>query len=153
MTFHQGQIDYFGKKGMTLHVDIIVTMVNMKLQKNIYFTSVKTVDRDAKDVLALADNILKKLQVEFPHIDKTYAKSDYESCYHSFLGPEALYRLCKNYVIDLCRYDFNEPCKGKEQCDRESASAKTVLRSYLQAENNLFTADNIAEGICSGFGV
>ena len=36
MKFDEGQINYFGKKGMTLHVDIIVTMVNMKLQKNIY---------------------------------------------------------------------------------------------------------------------
>ena len=35
MTFREGPIDYFGKKGMTLYVDIIFTMVNMKLQKNI----------------------------------------------------------------------------------------------------------------------
>lgn len=35
----EGQIDYFGKKDITLHVDIIFTMVNMKLHKNIYFTS------------------------------------------------------------------------------------------------------------------
>ena len=31
MKFCEGPIDYFGKKGMTLHVDIIFTMVNMKL--------------------------------------------------------------------------------------------------------------------------
>ena len=61
MKFREGQIDYFGKKGMTLHVDIIFTMLNMKLQKNIYFTSMQTADQDAKDVLVLADNILKKL--------------------------------------------------------------------------------------------
>ena len=59
MKFREGQIDYFGKKGMALHVDIIFTMVNMKLQKNIYFTSMQTADKVAKDILALAGNILK----------------------------------------------------------------------------------------------
>ena len=112
MKFREGQIDYFGKKGMTLHVDIIFTMLNMKLQKNIYFTSMQTADQDAKDVLALADNILKKREVDSPHINKAYAKSGNVSCYQNSLGSAALYRLCESYGIDLCRYDFNELCKG-----------------------------------------
>ena len=60
---------------------------------------------------------------------------------------------CKNYDNDLCRYDFNKPCKGKDQCDRESASTITILRSYLQAEDDIVTADEIAEGMSYDFGV
>ena len=60
MAFCEGQIDYFGKKGMILHVDIIFAMVNMTLQKNIHFTIMETADQEAKNVVALADNILKK---------------------------------------------------------------------------------------------
>ena len=60
---------------------------------------------------------------------------------------------CKNYGNDLCRYDVNKPSKGKDQCDLESASAKTILRIYLQAENDILTADDIAEGMFHGFGV
>ena len=47
MAFCEGQIDYFGKKGMILHVDIIFAMVNMTLQKNIYFTIMETADQEA----------------------------------------------------------------------------------------------------------
>ena len=28
-----------------------------------------------------------------------------------------------------------EPCKGKEQCDPESARAKNVMKSYVDAGN------------------
>ena len=115
--FCEGQTDYFGKKGMTLHVDIIFTIVNMKLQKYIYFTNIQTAGQDSKDNLALADNILKRLQANFLYINKVYAKSGKANCYRNSLGPEALYRLCKNNGIDLCRYDFNQPCQGKDQCD------------------------------------
>ena len=59
---------------MTLHVDIIFTIVNMKLQKYIYFTNIQTADQDAKDNLGLADNILKRLQANFLYINKAYAK-------------------------------------------------------------------------------
>ena len=114
----------------------------------------QTADQDAKDVLAIADNILKKFQADFPHINKAYAKSDNANCYHNSLGPEALYRLRKNYGIDLCRYDFNEPCKGKDQCDWESATVNTILRSYLDAENDILTSDDLDECMCyGGFGV
>ena len=75
------------------NVNIIFAMVNITLQKNIYFASMQTADQDAKDVVPLADNILKKLQADFPHINRAYAKSDNASCYHNSLDPEALYRL------------------------------------------------------------
>ena len=122
-------------------------------KKIIYFTRIQTAGQDAKNVLALADNILKKLQADFPHINKAYTKPDNASCYHKSLGPEALYRLCKNFGIDLCRHDFNEPCKGKDQCEWENNSTKTIPRSYLQAENDILTADDIAKGMCYDFGV
>ena len=60
---------------------------------------------------------------------------------------------CNNYGNDLCRYDFNNPCKGKDQCERESANAKTILRSYSQEKDDILTADDIAEGMFYGFGV
>ena len=102
--------------------------------------------------MALANNILKNLQSNFPHINKVYAKSGNSSCDRNFLGPEALCRL-NNYGNDLCRYDFNNPCKGKDQCERESANAKTILRSYSQEKDDILTADDIAEGMFYGFGV
>ena len=130
--FCEGQTDYFGKKGMTLHVDIIFTIVNM-MQK--------------------ITQHQQTTQANFLYVNKVYAKSGKASCYNNSLGPEALYRLYKNNGIDLCRYDFNQPCTGEDQCDWETANAKTILRSYLQAKSDILTADDIVEGMYYGFGI
>ena len=43
----------------------------------------------------------------------------------------------------LVRYDYNEPCKGKDQCDRECAGLKTILKSYVDSGNNVECANDI----------
>ena len=66
---------------------------------------------------------------------------------------ESMYNLCRKKGIKLLRYDFNEPCCGKDQCDRESAAAKTILRSYVDAGNDLLTAEHLHESLHYGFGM
>ena len=81
--------------------------------------------------------MIQKFKRDAPYISKVYTKSDNAGCYHTSYSPEALYRLCQRDNIQLLRYDYNEPCKGKDQCDRESASAKAVIRSYLKGRKCL----------------
>ena len=45
--------------------------------------------------------------------------------------------------MSLKSYDYNEPCHGKDQCDLESAGAKCVVKSYVDAGNDLMTAENL----------
>ena len=58
-----------------------------------------------------------------------FGKSDNVNCYHSNFATERLYHLCKQHGVQLLRYDYIEPSKGKDQCDRESATAKALLRN------------------------
>ena len=44
----------------------------------------------------------------------------------------------------MLRYDFNEPCKGKDQFDRESAGAKAVINSYVSSGNDVMRADDFS---------
>ena len=67
-----------------------------------------------------------------------FTKSDNAGCYQGNLSAEAIYKICKGRNIKLLRHDYNEPCCGKDQCDRESAAAKTILRSYVDSGNDLF---------------
>ena len=55
--------------------------------------------------------------------------------------------------LALLRYDFNEPCKGKDQCDRESAGAKTVMSSYVNSGNNINNANDIHDALHYGKGI
>lgn len=60
---------------------------------------------------------------------------------------EALFNLCKEHGKKLIRYDYNEPCKGKDQCDREAAYAKSLMRSCVDAGNNIDSARDIAQAL------
>ena len=151
--FREGQVDYFGKKGMSLHVDVFFYKEYGILKKKVYFTAMTRSDQDAEDVLALADNLLQKVKNDFPHIKRIFSKSDNAGCYHNALGPEALHQLCAQYGITLVRYDFNEPCRGKDQCDRESAGGKTVLKSYLYSGKDVVSAEDIFQGMHHGYGM
>ena len=46
-------------------------------------------------------------------------------------------------------YHFNEPQCGKDQCDNESAAAKTIIHSY--AGNDLIKIPKISEYHCIEF--
>ena len=80
-------------------------------------------------------------------------KSDNAGCYHGNFSAESIYNLCKKKGIRLLRYDFNEPCCGKDQCDRESAAAKNIIRSYVDAGNDLLNAEHLHESLHYGLGM
>ena len=44
------------------------------------------------------------------------------------------------------RYDHNEPYCRKDPCDRKSAVAKNLIRSFVDAGHNSFSANNIFDG-------
>ena len=53
----------------------------------------------------------------------------------------------------ILRYDYNEPSKGKYQCDGESATAKALLSKYVDAGNDLANANDIYSGLHYASGV
>ena len=130
--FGEGQKEDFGKKGMTLHVDVIFTKENDQLKKKVYFTAVYRCEQGLIDALYLADG-------------------NYGNYGNYYI--EALYNLCKEKQLALLRYDYNESSCGKDQCDRESAGAKFVIRSFVDAVNDLMTAEDIYTALHHGKGI
>ena len=126
--YRERQEEYFRKKGMTLLVDIVFKGKEESVKK-VYFTTVYRCDQGIIDSLCLATTALDKMKEEFPNLEELYAKSDDASSYHG----EALYQLCCERQIKLRRYNYSEPSHGKDQCDHESAGARCVLRSYVDA--------------------
>ena len=62
--------------------------------------------------------------------------------------------LYTNYVSrEIYRYDFNEPCCGKDQCDRESAYTKTLIRSFVDAGNDVVCAEDLYSAFHYGNGM
>ena len=63
------------------------------------------------------------------------------------------YLMCKENKFKLKRYDYNEPCKGKYQCDRESATAKSILNNYVNTGNDVLKAEDVYHALHYGQGM
>nr|XP_047133273.1 uncharacterized protein LOC124811529 [Hydra vulgaris] len=68
--YREGQREYFGKKGMSLHVDIFFIKIAGKLFKRVYFTSMYRCDQGIGDVVSLATAALDQFRIDQPHIKK-----------------------------------------------------------------------------------
>ena len=149
----EGKKEYFDKKGLTLHVDVFFLKENGQLRKKFYFTAVYRCEQGLIDSLCLAEVVLPKVRDDFPAVRYLYAKSENASSYHGNYYVEALYNLCKAKQFYLKQYDYSELSHGKDQCDREAAGAKCVIRSFMDAGNDLLTAEATYDALHHGKGI
>ena len=138
---------------MSLHADVFFVRKGDEMIKHVYMTSMHRCDQGTSAVISIADCVLKQFCKDEPNVKKLFAKSDNAGCYHGNYSAESMYHLCQKRNIQLLRYDFNEPCCGKDQCDRESAAAKSILRSFIDAGNDVMNAEDVYEGLHYGFGM
>ena len=96
------------------------------------------------DVMNIGEHALTQFSIDCPDLKHLYAKPDNAGCYHGNYMLEGMYKLCLSKGFKLLRYDYNEPCKGKDQCDRESV--KSVINSFNQSGNDLFIAVHYGKG-------
>ena len=152
--YREGMKEYFGKKGMTMHVDVFVLRnSNGELKKHVYLTLIYQSDQGTAAVISIADVVLNQFRKDEPLITTLFAKSDNAGCYSGNYQAESMHELCKSKAMLLSRYDFNEPQCGKDQCDRESAAAKTIIRSYIDAKNDVISAEHIYDALHYGKGL
>ena len=140
--FREGQKEYFGKKGMSMHIDVFISQHDGKLKKHVYVSLIYRCEQGTSSIISIADAVLDQFQEDEPAINKLLAKFDNAGCYHGNYSAEGIYGLCKKKNIELRNYDYNEPQCGKDQCDRESTAAKTIIRSYVDAGNDIVTAED-----------
>ena len=121
--------------------------------KQVYLTVVYRCQQGIASTLCIGENVLKEYKKNNLHITNVFTKSDNAGSYHGNYVFEALYNLGKNLEFQLLRSDFNEPCRGKDQCDRESAAARCILNSFADAGNNLINAEDVFKALHYGNGM
>ena len=97
--------------------------------------------------LSVTDNVCKQIKVDFPNIKNVFGKSDNAGCYS---GNGCLERAChilRQNDFSLIKHDLNEPQKGKDQCDRESAVAQHCRTVYINARHNIQAVENMKNRI------
>ena len=102
--YRETQKDYFGKKGMTLHIDVLLSKsVEEELIKHVYYTVAYRCDQGLDDTLCITENVLKQIKKDVPEVTKIFMKSDNASCYHGNYSAELNHFICKQENI---RYEL-----------------------------------------------
>ena len=107
--FREGQREYFGKRGMSLHIDLLFRKVDNILSKNVYHTAISKCDQDSRDTLCISSHVIKQMKSDFPELKCLFRKSDNAGCYSANSLAELTRKICKENEIQLLRYDYNEP--------------------------------------------
>ena len=108
-----------------------------------YISVIQRCEHGISDTLILADVLLDQFCEDFPLVHEVCIKSHNTGSYHRNYCLEVLYNICKNTNITLLRYDYNKPYCGKDQCNRESAAALSLLGSFVNAGNHMTPANDI----------
>ena len=124
--YRESMAKSFGKSGHGMHVMCVVFRNNdNKLVKKAYIVFTGKAPQDVGTVITIYEKCLEEITVDMPHIKFLVDKSDNPGCYHN----EVLF--CwkaqwspKNVAIQFVETMFNERQVGKDQCDRDSATAK-----------------------------
>ena len=110
--FREPQQDYFGKKEMSQHVDVIYLKQDNELKKYIYFTLLQKCEENLAHTLSLTDHVCQPIKTDFSNVKNVYKKSDNAGCYAGNGYLLGQYHILKERDLTLIRHDFNEPHKG-----------------------------------------
>ena len=152
-SYREGQQSYFGKKGMSMHIDIFYTKDDSDLKKHVYYTLIYRCDQSKLETMNIADYVITEFAKDFPEVCNINGKSDNAGAYHGNQILENLYHILKYKGLKLLRYDYNEPCRGKDQCDRESSGAKSLINSFVESGNDLLQIDHVYQALHYGKGL
>ena len=138
------QSDYYARGGKTLSTEVLFYIdENGELKKFTYFTAIDSCRQDMESILCIFENLLFQIQKDFPYITDLYTRSDNAGCYSGASALLGRYFVAKNLGFRLVRTDFNEPQRGKDQPDRETAVFKEYVRAWTNRGNDLINAKSI----------
>ena len=98
-------------------------------------------------VLCVFNNLLSQIQKDFPRKRLLLHRSNNVGCYSGTGTILEKQKICAKYNINLQQILFYEPQRSKDQADRDSAVLKHRLNSYVDAGNDIKTAEQLFSGI------
>lgn len=68
--------EYFGKRGMTVSVEVFLFKSFMKYHKQVYLAVLDRCDQATLETLCIADTVLQQFSRDYPQIVRIELKSD-----------------------------------------------------------------------------
>lgn len=117
--FRETTRDFYAKKGLSWHVTFALRKSRPKTFECKTFIHIfPNAPQSASTVYCILRNVIQRLQIDMPHLQSVYVRSDNASCYRSAQLLGSLHALSKELVVRIERYDFPDSQAGKSACDR-----------------------------------
>ena len=159
--FREGQVDYFGKRGMSLLGAMFVRRVDRKIKDEIVSgLEYRYIDcvmehysaQDSVQVLSTIKLVIEYLRITYPCINSITLQSDNASCFATHDNIPFVYHLNKdmarnNYHIRIDRWIYTEAQTGKGRLDTHFSYVNTVFDSFVADGNDILTERDIYQAL------
>lgn len=155
--FREGQVDYFGKRGMSLIGAMLVRRIEKNIKgENIFGLEYQFIDcimeqyssQDSMQVMATIQIVVENIQSRYPNIKKLTLQSDNASCFASHDNIPYIHHLNKELEtkmmdIRIVRWIYTEAQTGKGKLDTHFSYVNTLFESYVEDGNDILTEKDI----------
>ena len=150
MQFREAQNDFFGKRGLSWHITVVLRRSaagQLKSQSFIHILEKSL--QDSRAVVPIMAHVLTCLKKQHPEIAEAYYRQDNAECYHSALTVLASKVISERSGIVIKQMDFSDPQGDKGSADRKSAHVK----AFINQGNSVTTEKEFEKAILSRGGI
>ena len=152
--FREAQSDFFGKRGLSWHVTVVLRKnVSGQLESQSFIHILEKGLQDSQTVVPIMAQVLTCLKKQHPEIVEAYYRQDNAGCYHSASTILASKLISKRSGIIIRQMDFSDPQGGKGSADRKSAQIKCHVKAFINQGNSVTTAREFEKAILSRGGI
>lgn len=119
--YRESQQDWFGKRGMSWHIDVVFRQIEGTLQSQSFVHFMQSSAQDSLTVVHIWQHLLKAIKHEDAGISQVCMRQDNAGCYHSNPTIMAADTIEKSTGVHIKQIDFSDPQEGEGSADRLAA--------------------------------
>ena len=145
--FRESQTDWFGKRDLPWHITVATRKGNDgKIEMMTFVHLFETCNQDSSAVLAILNDVFRRLKDVMPHLQSIYLRQDNAGYYHCALTLVTASKVAELNNLFLRRMDFSDPQGGKGSCDRKAATIKSHMAIHLNSGHDIESGISNAGG-------
>ena len=148
LRYREKQSDWYGKRGLSWHISSVISRSQSDTTEVISYAHLfDQCTQDWYAVTSILEDLLKRLKIRNPVLQRVYLRSDEASCYHKNFLIAAMRDVGKRVGVTVHSYHFSEPQSGKDICDRILCPMKTSIRTYCNEGHDVRTAVDMRDAL------
>lgn len=152
--FREAQTDFFGKKGLSWHITVVLRKTSSgQLESQSFVHILEGGQQDSPSVVPIMTHVLTCLKEQHPEINNAYYRQDCAGSYHSGTTILSSKIISERSGVFLKQLDFSDPQGSKGAADRKAAQIKCHIKAHINQGNSVTTAKDLESAILSQGGI